>query len=148
MSKSTKKTKALSAEQKDARAMQSAIDTASGTVTIGGKTYQVKGHAVLPVFQVKVDTPQVFMFDAEMVTKPKVNKQGPVLDDQGNPATITIAKVVRVETGEVGQIVCGAILARALKEYPGGYVGKTFALTKHDAPSGKAKPWTVTEVSL
>lgn len=142
MSKSNKK------ETKPKASEPAPISNASGTVTIDGVEYKVRGHATLPVFQIKVGEPTVLMFDGEMVTKEKRDKNGPKLDDQGNPATITVVKVVRVSTGEVGQIVCGAILARSLKEYPGGYVGKTFALIKHDAPAGKAKPWTVTEVSV
>lgn len=125
------------------------ISTASGSITIGGRKYQVLGHANLPTFQVKIEEPVLVMFDAEMVTKQKMGKgQVPEVDSDGNPKTITIAKVVKVETGEVGQIVCGAILASRLKDYPGGYVGKSFVLIKHDAPSGKAKPWTITEVRV
>lgn len=124
------------------------IDTASGTIVIGGKTYQVKGHATLPTFKVKESAPIVVQFDGDIIAKEKRDKNGPVLDDKGNPAIIHVVKVVNVETGEVGQIVCGAVLVRALKEYPGGYVGKTFALTKHPGETGKAKQWSVVEVSL
>ena len=124
------------------------IDTASGTMEIDGVVYKVKGFATLPCFKIDEGVPTLIQFDGEMQTKPKTNKQGAMLDQEGNPAFVTVVKVVKPLTGEVGQIVCGAVLTRALKDYVGGYVGKQFVLTKHGAESGKAKPWSVVEVSI
>jgi hypothetical protein len=150
-SKSAPKTKTATKDKEDSKPAPTArtpIDTASGTIVIDGKTYKVNGFATLPTFKIDTNVPTLVMFDGDMVTKPKTNKSGPVVDQDGNPAYVTVAKVVLPSTGEVGQIVCGAVLVRALKEYPGGYVGKTFALTKYPAPEGKAKQWSVVEVSL
>lgn len=145
----TKKQTTPANKKADSRDAQSAVDTSSGTLQLGGLTYKVKGFATLPTFKIEQDTPTLIQPDSEMVIKPKVNKDGPVLDDKGNPATITVLKVVKVATGEVGQIVCGAVLARALKDYPGGYVGKAFVVTKLVAPAvGKARPWLVVEVAI
>lgn len=121
---------------------------ASGTVTIGGKIYQVKGQATLPTFKIEEGQTIGLMLDGEIQLKPKTVKGEAVLDPQtGEPLNIAIVKVVNVDTGEVGQIVAGVVLQRALTEYPGGYVGKSFAITKHAAPAGqRAKPWTVLEI--
>jgi hypothetical protein len=145
MSKS-KKSPALELKEKDTK--PAPLDTASGTVVVDGVTYQVKGHATLPTFKIDVGKATLVLIDGSMVDKEKRDKDGPVKDKDGNPAIITVVKVVLPRTGEVGQIVCGAILKRALAEYPGGYIGKQFVLIKGDAPSGKAKPWTVTEVAI
>lgn len=145
----TKKPTTTNNKKADSHATQSAVDTSAGTMVLDGITYQVKGFATLPTFKIEQDKPTLIQPDAEMVIKPKVNKEGPVLDEDGNPSTITILKVVKPATGEVGQIVCGVVLARALKEYPGGYVGKSFVVTKLAAAgTGKARPWLVVEVSI
>lgn len=145
----TKKPTTTKNKKEDSRAAQSAVDTASGTMVLDGVTYKVKGFATLQTFKIAQDEPTMIQPDGEMVVKPKVNKEGPVMDEDGNPSTITIMKVVKPLTGEVGQIVCGVVLARALKEYPGGYVGKQFVVTKHAASAmGKARPWSVVEVSI
>ena len=138
-----------STKKEESKVKQVAVDTSSGTLVLEGVTYKVKGFATLQTFKIVQDEPTMIQPDGEMVVKPKVNKEGPVLDDAGNPAYITILKVVKPLTGEVGQIVCGVVLARALKEYPGGYVGKQFVVTKHAAGAmGKARPWSVVEVSI
>ena len=143
----SKKTKTTPTVEK-AKVKPAPIDTSSGTIVIDGVTFNVKGHATLPTFKIEDSKPVLVQFDGEMVTKPKTNKAGPMLDKEGNPAFVTIARVVLPSTGEVGQIVCGAVLVRALKDYIGGYVGKQFVLTKHPGDPGKAKQWTVVEVSL
>ena len=132
---------------KEKKGKPAPIDTASGTITVDGVVLKVVGRVTLQTFKIDHETPTLMQFDGEMTTKPKVNKQGPMLDTEGNPAFVTIARVVKPSTGEVGQIVCGAVLSRALKEYAGGYVGKQFVLTKHEAEPGKAKPWTIVEVT-
>ena len=146
---SIKKPTKTTNKKEDSRAAQSAVDTASGTMVLDGVTYKVKGFATLQTFKIAQDEPTMIQPDGEMAVKPKVNKDGPVLDDAGNPASITVMKVVKPLTGEVGQIVCGVVLARALKEYPGGYVGKQIVVTKPAAAGmGKARPWSVVEVSI
>ncbi len=122
--------------------------SASGTLEIDGKTYTVKGHATLPTFKIPEETPTLVQFDGEMAARQKFDKNGPEKDKDGNPAVITVARVVKPSTGEVGTIVCGAVLVRALKDYPGGYIGKQFVLTKHQGETGKAKQWSVVEVSI
>ena len=144
-----KSTTTTTNKKADSRATQSALDTSSGTMVLDGVEYKVKGFATLQTFKIEQDVPTLIQPDGELVIKPKVNKEGPVIDEDGNPATITLLKVAKPTTGEVGQIVCGVVLARALKEYPGGYVGKTFIVTKHAAAgTGKARPWSVVEVSI
>lgn len=133
---------------KPAKEKAPALDTASGVVVVDGVEYKVKGHATLPTFKIAENVPTLVMFDGDIIAKEKRDKEGPILDDKGNPAVVHVVKVVMVKTGEVGQIVCGAVLVRALKDYAGGYVGKTFLLTKHPGETGKAKQWTVVEVAI
>lgn len=126
-----------------------AVKDASGTVTIGGKTYQVRGQATIPTFKIADGETIGVQIDGEIQMKAKTKKGEAVLDPEtGEPLNIAIVKVVNIDTGEVGQIVAGVVLQRALLEYPGGYVGKCFAITKHVAPAGqRAKPWSVFEIA-
>lgn len=121
---------------------------AAGTITIGSVTYVVKGAATLPTFKIEEGVTVGLMILGEMVAKQKMKKGEAILDPEtGEAMVINIIKVVNIESDEVGQIVAGVVLARALSEYPGGYVGKTFAITKHAAPAGqRAKPWSVFEI--
>lgn len=93
---------------------------------------QIKTHDNVPVY-VKIVAP--------IERQPRLNKdKSPKLDDDGNPSFINVVKVVDLETGEVGSMVAGNVLADRLTTYQGGnerYVGLCFEITKLPKMDGK-----------
>ena len=122
-------------------------ESTPGTIVIDGVSYEVRGHATIPTIKIETDVPRIFQLTGKIQTLAKRDKDGPVIDTRtGEAAIIETVNVIDVKTGEIGKIVLGVILSRALKEYPAGYEGRTFMLVKKDAPTNKAKPWIVSEV--
>lgn len=101
----------------------------------GGK-YTRKVAVTLPVLKMLEDQPHYVTATAAMYEgkEQKPAKEG---DKPMEPATIL--PVVDIDTGEVAQIIVGAVLEGILNDsYPdAGYVGKSFEITKHAKKEGK-----------
>lgn len=99
-------------------------------------------HVTLPLFKFDGKTPSYLRFDGAMFT-------GKIVDDKKEPPTM--ANVTNMATGEMGQIIVGAVLKQELtNQYPNdSYVGKTFEIVK-SAPEGARKYslWNITEVEV
>lgn len=104
----------------------------------------------LPCLKHAEGTTIAVMFDAPMMTTPKMKKGVAVLDEDGNPASITTARVVDLTTGELGTLVVGAMLKSEIERYKGGgnaYVGLCFEIEKSAAKAGtRAKTYRVFEI--
>lgn len=89
-------------------------------------------------------------FDSAILTTPKMKKGMQVMDEEGNPASISTARVVDMRTGELATLVIGAMLKSELERYKGGnnaYVGLSFEIEKTAAKAGtRAKTYRVFEV--
>jgi hypothetical protein len=105
----------------------------------GGKYTRTKA-VTLPVFKMVEETPVYVKITAAMY---EGKEQKPVLDKDGKPGKAmepaTILPVMNVETGELSQIIAGAVLEGILNDsYPdAGYVGKAFEVVKHAKREGK-----------
>src|SRR6185436_13034885 len=106
---------------------------------VGGKYTRTKA-VTLPVFRLTEETPVYVKITAAMY---EGKEQKPVLDKDGKPGKAmepaTILPVVNVETGELAQIIAGAVLEGILNDsYPdAGYVGHAFEIVKHAKREGK-----------
>ncbi len=81
----------------------------------------------------------------------KLNKdKTPKLNEEGDPATINILKVVDLETGELATMVAGAALCDRLRTFDGGneaYVGRCFEIVKKAAaPPARWKDYEIFEI--
>lgn len=79
---------------------------------------------------------------AEMVTKPVMKKDGSGPEMDGDKEKmITVVKVADLNTGEVGEMVCPYIIAKAFTGAP-DYVGEHFELVK-GKKNGRTNEWAV-----
>lgn len=102
----------------------------------------------LPILKHADNTAVYVRFDGEMRTEPKMKGGVPLNDEQGNPATITTARVVDLTTGELMNYVVGAALKSELQRYAKGYVGVCFEIQKTPAAAGKrSKGYTIFEIA-
>ena len=110
--------------------------------------YEVANVVTVPQLKLVDDRAEFVCFDSPMVAQEKRNKAGVSVDEDGNPLSITTAKVVNLRTGEVQSIVCGAALAQNLKDaYPNnGYVGKCFRIVKASVPGKRWKSYDIREI--
>lgn len=114
-------------------------DAPEATKPVGGKYSRTKA-VTLPVMRLVEETPAYFTVTGAMY---EGKEQKPVMDKDGKPGKAmepaTIMPVVNVETGELGQIIAGAVLEGILNDtYPkDGYVGKSFEFVKHAKRDGK-----------
>jgi hypothetical protein len=80
---------------------------------------------------------------AALVTKeqidPKTNK---VIMDGDVPKTITTARVVDIDTGVSGEMVCPYMLVKGLESFKGDYVGECFEMVKGQK-KGRTNEWFV-----
>lgn len=122
MSKSNKAKKELSVVQPT----NSALD-------FGGK-FKIVRQVTLPTFKLQVGIPFAFRADGVIVQGKKLKTD---TDSKREPASLLA--VTNLDTGEVGQIVLGAVLKGNLEEqYPDqAYVGKSFAILKGEKREGK-----------
>jgi hypothetical protein len=124
-------------------------ETKSGKIEIAdGFEFEVVNVVSVPTLKMTDGVAEFVCFDSAMIATPKKGKDGAALDEDGNPASITTAKVVNLKTGEIMALVCGAGLKDNLKlAYPNdGYVGRCFRLVKSVAPGKRWKAWDVREV--
>lgn len=106
----------------------------------GGKFARLKS-VTLPVLKLADETPVYVKVTGVMF---EGKEQKPVIDAKtGKPAAAmepaTLLPVINLETGEVAQIIAGAVLEGILTdEYKdGAYVGKGFEIVKHAKREGK-----------
>jgi len=112
--------------------------------------YEVARKVVVPQLKMTDDVAIFVRFDARIVTEAKVGKGGvPKLDEDGNPSTISTARVIDLRTGEICTIVAGIGLVSALKQAYAeeGYVGRCFRICKRAAVTGKRfKAYEIDEI--
>lgn len=115
-------------------------------VTLDG--FALGEPVTIPTFKVPENEPKYFRIDSPIDTKKKTKRGQTELDEDGNERTIATVRVVDLETGELGQIVAGAVLVSSLSAYKGGdYVGRSFRFVKRPAKEGsRAKLWEVREI--
>lgn len=105
----------------------------------GGKFARTKA-VTLPVFKMVEETPVYITVNAAMY---EGKEQKPVAGPDGKPGKAmepaTILPVTDLTTGEMSQIIAGAVLEGILNDsYPGeAYVGKSFEIVKHAKREGK-----------
>lgn len=122
-----------------AKAKAKAANSDNTPAPTGGKYTRTKA-VTLPVFKLIDETPVYVKITAAMF---EGKEQKPQVDKDGKPKAAmepaTLLPVVNVETGEVGQIIAGAVLEGILTDsYPNdGYVGKAFEIVKHAKKDGK-----------
>lgn len=112
---------------------QEVVAQANSALTFAGK-FKVIRQVTLPTFKLTVGIPFAFRVDAPMYVGKKLKDDK---DAKREPATIV--NVTNLDTGEVGQLVLGAVLKGNLEEqYPeASYVGKSFAILKGEKREGK-----------
>lgn len=113
---------------------QEALPSKASVPVQGGKFARV-GAVSTAQLKLVDDVPVYVKITNPIDTQAK--KKGGVMekDENGDPRTIDILRVVNLETGEVQTMVSGKALSQRLKEYKGGndqYVGLCFEITKKD----------------
>jgi hypothetical protein len=122
-----------------AKKKTAAESTAATPPPPGGKYSRVKA-VTLPVLKLVDETPVYVKITGPMF---EGKEQKPQMGPDGKPKAqmepATLVPVVSVETGEVGQIIAGAVLEGILNDsYPeDAYVGKAFEIVKHAKKDGK-----------
>ena len=108
------------------------------------------GAVTVPTLKMEEGKPVYVKITGAIQTKPKMDKGGIKLDENGNPASISLVPVINLDTGEIMTLVAGKGLEQNLKEYQGGgerYVGLCFEITKHPSAAGKRwKPYSIFEI--
>lgn len=86
-------------------------------------SYRVMARVTVPTISMKESKEYFFRFEAPIIGKP---------DREHPDRPIHIARVIDLETGELGEIVLGKVLHETmLEKYPdAGYVGKSFRIMK------------------
>jgi hypothetical protein len=116
----------------------------------GDFAYEVSRKVVVPQLKMQDDIAIFVRFDGRIVTEAKVGKGGvPKLDEDGNPSSISTARVVDLRTGTVCGIVAGVGLVSALRQAYSeeGYVGRCFRICKRAAIRGKRfKEYEIDEI--
>lgn len=109
--------------------------------------FKVAKIVTLPLFKWKNDEERYYQFlEAMYVGKVVDNKSKKEGEKKKDPATL--AKVINLETGEMGQIICGKVLQGILNEdYPEhNYVGKSFAITQYRTPEKDYNYYNIYEI--
>lgn len=125
-------------------------ETATNTETAAPVAFKRLAPVTLPILKHPENTSIFVQVDSAIVTDPKTKGGVPMLDEEGNPATISTVRVVDMETGELMNYVVGAMLKSELQRYRGGnnaYVGLCFEIAKKAAAPGKrSKGYEIFEI--
>ncbi|MHB8387507.1 MAG: hypothetical protein ACYDAO_09340 [Thermoplasmataceae archaeon] len=101
---------------------------------------------VVPTFSIKnvLEGQSVFIkILQKLETKPQLDpKTGIVLMDGDTPKTITVARVIDIDTGLSGEMVCPFMLVKGLENFRGDYVGECFEMVKGQK-KGRTNEWFV-----
>lgn len=122
-----------------AKKKTAAPEAAAAPAPKGGKFTRMKA-VTLPVMRLTEEVPVYVTVTGAMY---EGKEQKPTLDKDGKPTKAmepaTILPVVDVETGEMGQIIAGAVLEGILNDTykADSYVGKSFEFIKHAKREGK-----------
>jgi len=97
-------------------------------------------QVTLPVIKLVKDVPLYMWVKGPMHVGKKI-------DDQKEAATIM--EIVDCETGQLGLVICGAVMAKELNEgYPGdSYVGKFFEVTPTRVPEKRYNIYSICEIA-
>ena len=109
----------------------------------------VKKRLTLPVLKLDIDVTRYVKITGEMHIgkEQKSGRKGATEETKRAPATL--CNIVNLEDGAEGQLIVSAVVKSILDdEYPqGAYVGKCFAITKHERVRGKDYfPYDVNEI--
>lgn len=100
--------------------------------------FKVKGHVTLPLLKMAAEKTYFLRIDTKIVqSEPARNNKGELVDTSKEPPFV--CKVTELESGEVAQIICPAVMTSELnKHYPDDtYVGKMFSVCRHEKAAGK-----------
>ena len=113
-----------------------------------GFQYEVSHIVTVPQLKLVDDIAVFICFDGPIISQEKKTKNGPALDEEGNPLSISTAKVINLKTSEIQSIVCGAAMVDNIKDaYPNnGYVGKCFRLVKTSVAGKRWKGYDIREI--
>jgi hypothetical protein len=116
--------------------MSSAKKKTSGPVSQRTDSpYKIVRNVTMPSLKLEIEKPYFVKVTGPYFTgkAQKPGKDGKAME----PATVL--PIVNLETGEVAQLVMGAVLKGILDDsYPDDvYVGRAFRLVKHDKANGK-----------
>lgn len=111
----------------------------------GGKYTRIRA-LVLPTLKLVEEQPVHVTINGAMTTSTAPQKPD---KDGRTKEPATVCPVTDLDTGEVTQIICGAVLKGILNEqYPNdGYVEKSFEIVKHaKAPGKRYNTYSVFEI--
>lgn len=114
----------------------SGLDTAkSPATTKAAFVPKVLKNVTLPIIKHELDVPVYIQITGEMFEGKELKGTG----DKAKMEPATLCHAINLETGEEGQYILNAVVKGNLDEhYPNGnYVGKGFAITKHEKREGK-----------
>ncbi len=101
---------------------------------------------VVPTFSIKsIEEGQSIFIKiiAPLTTKEQIDaKTGKPMMDGDVPKTITTTRVVDIDTGISGEMVCPFMLVKGLESFKGDYVGQCFEMVKGQK-KGRTNEWFV-----
>ena len=110
--------------------------------------FKISRRVTLPLFKIAAGTTLYIKCLAPMFIGKEVSNAKGSTEKKKEPATLM--NVINLETGEEGQIICGAVLKGIFTdEYADdGYVGLSFMIEMHKVPGKDYNGYTVTEIEL
>ena len=112
--------------------------------------FKISRRVTLPLFKIASGTTLYIKSEGAMYLGKEVtaSRNAGATEKKKEPATIM--NVVNLETGEQGQIICGAVLKGIFNdEYPDeAYVGLAFMIEMHKVPGKDYNGYTVTEIEV
>jgi hypothetical protein len=109
--------------------------------------FKISKRVTLPLFKIAPNTEYYFQIESAMFIGKEV-KEGRGGSEAKKKEPATLMRVINLETGELGQIICGAVLRGIFDdEYPEEkYVGKLFAIEMHKIVGKDYNGYSVTEI--
>lgn len=107
--------------------------------------FKIKKRVTLPLFKIVPNQELYIRCESAMFIGKEITEKDPKAKKK-EPATLM--QVTDLQTGELGQIICGAVLKGILNdEYPNdAYKGKCFAIEMHKIAGKDYNGYTVTEI--
>jgi hypothetical protein len=113
--------------------------------THAARPFKVKRSVTLPLFKFQEGVERYLHVDGAMYEAKPLKKLTPAQAAKKPPILMHVTDML---TGEEGQIIVNTVLADILKdEYPEeGYVGKSFAITRHPIDTSRDKNYATFSV--
>ena len=109
--------------------------------------FKILKRVTLPLFKIAPNTEYYFKCESVMFIGKEIADKSP---DAKRKEPATLMRVINLENGELGQIICGTVLRGIFNdEYPAdSYVGKSFAVEMHKVVGKDYNGYSVTEIEI